>query len=161
MCFRSTCPFVVSADLSPLISRSRDSFPRGEAFWQESFRTTRKGDEREHIARPHPSPAAINCSQFSSPSKGKASVGSASYIESASNFNPSMNILQKNKSILQKASPNESVTHHSLPLRGGRCCRRRRMRASHAVKPLFKVILAMFAPRKAGFPSGGSCRVSD
>ena len=45
------------------------------------------------------------------------------------------------------------------------------MRANHAVMLLFKailvkvilvkVILAMFAQRIEGFPSGGSCRVSD
>ena len=52
--------------------------------------------------------------------EGKPSVGSASLIMRASNFNPSKNILQKSKSALQKASPNEKVTHHSLPLRGGR-----------------------------------------
>ena len=54
------------------------------------------------------------------PPEGKPSVGSASLIMRASNFNPSKNILQKSKSALQKASPNEKVTHHSLPLQGGR-----------------------------------------
>ena len=150
--------------IPPHQSLTRQLPPQGEAFWQESFRTTREGDEREHIARPHPSPAATNCSQFSSPSKGKASVGFASYIESASNFNPSINILQKNKFTLKEVSQNEKVTHHSLPLRGGRCRRRRRMRADRKGKPQHKMIFAisamfttfaMFAQRKEGFPSGG------
>ena len=50
------------------------------------------------------------------PPEGKPSVGSASLIMRASNFNPSKNILQKSKSALQKASPNEKITYHSLPL---------------------------------------------
>ena len=59
-----------------------------------------------------------------------------------------------------------SSASESLPLWGGRWRRRRRMRANHAVMPLFKailvkVILAMFALRTEGFPLGGSCRVSD
>ena len=74
------------------------SSPRGEAFLQEFFRTTQQSDDRSKYARPYPSPAATNCSQFSSPSKGKASVGSASFIISASNFMFSKNYLQKNKS---------------------------------------------------------------
>ena len=106
-------PFV-SAELSPLISRCRDSFPP----------------------------------------EGKPSVGSASYIESASNFNPSINILQKNKFTLKEVSQNEKVTHHSLPLGGGRWRRRRRMRADRKSKPQHKMIFALFAQRKEGFPSG-------
>ena len=82
------------------------------------------------------------------PPEGKPSVGSASYIESTSNFNPS-------KNILQKARPDERVTHHSLPLRGGRWRRRRRMRADRKSKPQHKMIFALFAQRKEGFPSGG------
>ena len=101
--------------------------------------------------RPHPSPSAPP-----SPSKGKASVGSANYIESASNFNPSINILQKNKFTLKEVSQNEKVTHHSLPLRGGRCRRRRRMRVDCKSKPQHKMIFALFAQCKEGFPSGGS-----
>ena len=101
------------------------------------------------------------------PPEGKPSVGSASYIESASNFNPSINILQKTKFTLKEVSQNEKVTHHSLPLRGGRCRRRRRMRADRKGKPQHKMIFAisamfttfaMFAQRKEGFPSGGSWR---
>ena len=104
------------------------------------------------------------------PPEGKPSVGSASYIESASNFNPSINILQKNKFTLKEVSQNEKVTHHSLPLGGGRCRRRRRMRADRKGKPQHKMIFAisamfttfaMFAQCKKGFPLGGSCRASD
>ena len=99
-----------------------------------------------------------------SPRGGKPSVGSASYIESASNFNPSINILQKNKFTLKEVSQNEKVTHHSLPLRGGRWRRRRRMRADRKGKPQHKMIFAisamfttfaMFAQCKKGFPLGG------
>ena len=98
------------------------------------------------------------------PPMGKPSVGSANYIESASNFNPSINVIQKNKFTLKEVSQNEKVTHHSLPLRGGRCRRRRRMRADRKSKPQHKMIFAisamfttfaMFAQRKEGFPSGG------
>ena len=52
-------------------------------------------------------------------------------------------------------SRNERNPHNSLPLRGGRWRRRRRMRANHTVKSLLKVILAMFAQRTEGFPLGG------
>ena len=48
-----------------------------------------------------------------------------------------------------------SRASESLPLRGGRWRRRRRMRANHTVKSLLKVILAMFAQRTEGFPLGG------
>ena len=127
---------------------------RGEAFCKIPFVLHSKAMSGSISTRPHPSPSAPP-----SPSKGKASVGSANYIESASNFNPS-------KNILQKARPDERVTHHSLPLRGGRCRRRRRMRADRKSKPQHKMIFALFAQCKEGFPSGGRklqavCRDSD
>ena len=138
---------------------------RGEAFCKIPFVLHSKAMSGSISTRPHPSPSAPP-----SPSKGKASVGSANYIESASNFNPSINILQKNKFTLKEVSQNKKVTHHSLPLRGGRCRRRRRMRADRKGKPQHKMIFAisamfttfaMFAQCKKGFPLGGSCRASD
>ena len=149
-------PFV-SAELSPLISRCRDKLlavffpPEGKPFYKSPFVLHSKAMSGSISTRPHPSPSAPP-----SPSKGKASVGSASYIESASNFNPSINILQKNKFTLKEVSQNEKVTHHSLPLRGGRCRRRRRMRADRKSKPQHKMIFALFAQRKEGFPLGGA-----
>ena len=44
--------------------------------------------------------------------------------------------------------------YRSLPLRGGRCRRRRRMRANRKGKPQHKMLFAMFAQCKEGFPSG-------
>ena len=41
-----------SANLSPLISRLRDSFPPRGSLLQESFRTTQQGDEREQYCPP-------------------------------------------------------------------------------------------------------------
>ena len=55
----------------------------------------------------------------------------------------------------QKTNSDENVTHQSLPLRGGRWRRRRRMRADREDIPRFKVLFALFAHRKEGFPSGG------
>ena len=67
---------------------------------------------RRRLIPPHPSPTATP-----SPSKGKASIGSANYyIESASNFNPSINILQKTGLLFKKQVQMKKVTHHSLPL---------------------------------------------
>ena len=123
---------------------------RGEAFCKIPFVLHSKAMSGSISTRPHPSPSAPP-----SPSKGKASVGSANYIESASNFNPSINILQKNKFTLKEASQNEKVTHHSLPLGGGRWRRRRRMRADRKGKPQHKMIFALFAQCKEGFPLEG------
>ena len=78
--------------------------PRGSLF-NIPFVLHSKAMSGSISTRPHPSPTATP-----SPSKGKASIGSANYyIESASNFNPS-------KNILQKARPDERVAHRSLPL---------------------------------------------
>ena len=55
-------------------------------------------------------------------------------------------------SLLQ--SRNERNPYNSLPLRGGRWRRRRRMRADREDIPRFKVLFALFAHRKEGFPSG-------
>ena len=67
---------------------------------------------RRRLIPPHPSPTATP-----SPSKGKASIGSANYyLESASNFNPSINILQKTGLLFKKQVQMKKVTHHSLPL---------------------------------------------
>ena len=58
--------------IPPHQSLTRQLPPRGEAFLQESFRTTQQSDDRSKYTHPHPSPTAPNCSRFSSLSKGKA-----------------------------------------------------------------------------------------
>ena len=64
--------------------------------------------------------------------------------------NGNIQILKIRSTLLEISSAFES-----LPLRGGRWRRRRRMRANHTVKSLLKVIPAMFAQRTEGFPLGG------
>ena len=113
-CIASVYAFCKCRVIPPHQSLSRQLPPRGEAFCKIPFVLHSKAMSGSISTRPHPSPSAPP-----SPSKGKASVGSANYIESASNFNPSINILQKNKFTLKEVSQNEKVTHHSLPLRGG------------------------------------------
>ena len=54
-----------SANLSPLISRLRDSFPPRGSLLQESFRTTQQGDEREQYCPPS------SVAYGDSPPKGK------------------------------------------------------------------------------------------
>ena len=55
----------VGGDLSPLISRLRDSFhPKGKPFCKISFALHDKAISGSNIARSHPSPTALNCFQF-------------------------------------------------------------------------------------------------
>ena len=61
--------------IPPHQSPTAPASPRGEAFLQESFRTTRQGDKREHLCPP----SSVACGSkllavFFSPSKGKAMV---------------------------------------------------------------------------------------
>ena len=73
---------MVGGDLSPLISRYRDSFPpKGKPFARFlSYYATK--DEESIYTRPHPSPTVTP-----SPSKGKASEISANNISFAVNDN--------------------------------------------------------------------------
>ena len=60
----------VSGDLSPLISRLRDSFhPKGKPFCKNPFALHNKAMSGNNFARPHPSPSATP-----STSNGKAMV---------------------------------------------------------------------------------------
>ena len=128
--------------------------PKGKPFARFlSYYATK--DEESIYTRPHPSPAAPP-----SPLEGEGFHWFCKLYKKCFE----LYILQNKFSgtyFPKKTNSDENVTHQSLPLRGGRWRRRRQMRADREDIPRFKVLFALFAHRKEGFPSGGSCRDSD